>query len=122
MARYIKVSLEHHQQRRYHIVNYGRGRRPAETKYGKFNLKFRHEGKRGRQPLITLEVTAALEARSAKEKELNAAPVVERKGMLQTISDKYLADILKGRKKKTYHIKRIPWRCATSSRLSGTEN
>jgi hypothetical protein len=50
MARYIKVSLEHHQQRRYQIVNYGRGRRPAETKCGKFNLRFRHAGKRARQP------------------------------------------------------------------------
>lgn len=49
MAKHIKVSLEHHLNRRYHVISHGRGRRP-EIVYGKFNLRFRQEGKRVRLP------------------------------------------------------------------------
>jgi len=81
MAHRVKVTLEHHLNRRYHAVNHGRGRRPADTKYGKFNLRFRHEGKRIRLPLEATDLSAALQARSDKEEELNAIPVFKRKGV-----------------------------------------
>ena len=101
MAKHLKVSLEHHLNRRYHVISHGRGRRP-EIVYGRFNLRFRQEGKRIRLPLESVDLTAALKARSDKEAELNAAPVVERKGMLQSTIDKYLIGIKAGRKKKTF--------------------
>jgi hypothetical protein len=82
MAKHIKVSLEHHLNRRYHVISHGRGRRPEIT-YGKFDLRYRGDGKHIRLPLESVDLTAALKARSDKEAELNAAPVIERKGMLQ---------------------------------------
>jgi hypothetical protein len=41
MAEHIKVTLEHHLNRRYHAIRYGAGRRPAAVIYGKFNLRYR---------------------------------------------------------------------------------
>jgi hypothetical protein len=110
MARYINVTLEHHSDRRYHVINHGRGRRPADTIHGKFNLRYRSEGKRIRQPLESADLTSALLARADKEAELNTAPVIEHKGMLQTTIDRYLTGIQLGRKRKP--TKRTAWRCA----------
>ena len=39
MAYHVNVSLEQHSNRRYHTINHGRGRRPADVSYGKFNLR-----------------------------------------------------------------------------------
>jgi integrase len=104
MASRIKVTLEHHLNRRYHVIPHGPGRRPVIS-YGSFNLRYRDPqrlGKRTRLPLEANNVTAALDARRSKEAELNATPAVERKRMLQTVADKYLAEIKAGRKKKTH--------------------
>ena len=49
MAEHIKVTLEHHLNRRYHAIKHGAGRRPAAVTYGKFNLRYRDpmlDGKR----------------------------------------------------------------------------
>jgi len=54
------------------------------SRYGKFNLRFRCEGKRICLLLESADLTAAPQARSDKEEELNTAPIVERKRMLQT--------------------------------------
>ena len=35
MAKHIKVSLEHHLNRRYHAIKHGAGRRPAAVTYGR---------------------------------------------------------------------------------------
>ncbi len=41
MAEHIKVTLEHHVNRRNHAIKHGAGRRPTAVTYGKFNLRFR---------------------------------------------------------------------------------
>jgi hypothetical protein len=115
MARYINVTLEHHTDRRYHVINHGRGRRPADTVHGKFNLRYRSEGKRNRYPLEVADLTAALQARADKEAELNAAPAVEHKGMLQNAIDNYLVGIKAGRKKKTFQAYDVALRYLTEA-------
>jgi formate dehydrogenase major subunit len=52
MAEHIKVTLEHHVNRRYHAIKHGAGRRPAVT-YGNFNLRYRDPKLDGK--LINLE-------------------------------------------------------------------
>jgi hypothetical protein len=106
MAKNIKVTLEHHRNRRYHAIKHGAGRRPAIT-YGTFNLRYRDPqlgGKRVRVPLGIRDLTAALAARREKEEELLALPVANRKSRrnIRTIADEYLAEIKATRKKKTY--------------------
>jgi len=71
MAHYFNVSLEHHSNRRYHVIN--RGRRP-EVAYGKFNLRFRCEGKRIRLLLESADLTAALQARNDQGRGTERCP------------------------------------------------
>jgi hypothetical protein len=97
LAEHIKVTLEHHFNRRYHSIKQGPGRRPSAVAYGNFNLRYRDPQLGGKRVRVTLDVsglTAALEARRKKEMELNALPA-ERKVTctLQRVADKYLAEI-----------------------------
>ena len=106
MAEHIKVTLEHHLNRRYHAIKHGAGRRPAAVTYGKFNLRYRDpmlDGKRMRVTLNVIGLIAALEARRKKESELNAIPAERKpKRTLQRAADEYLAEIKATRKKKTH--------------------
>lgn len=99
----LKVALEHHIQKRYHTISHGPGRRAAAS-YGRFGLRYSPErgAPRLRVPLDTHDLAEALRLRSEKEAELNAVAVVESGGTLRAAALTYLADIKKGRKKKTH--------------------
>jgi hypothetical protein len=96
MASHLKVTLEHHLDRRFHVIKHGAGRRPAAVRYANFNLRYRDPklgGKRVRVSLDVRDLTAALEARQKKELELNAVPAERKpKRTLQRAADEYLAE------------------------------
>jgi integrase len=106
MAEHIKVTLEHHVNRRYHAIKHGAGRRPATVTYGNFNLRYRDpklDRKRVRMSLDVRDLTSALEARREKEFELNAVPAESTpKRTLRRAADEYLAEIKATRKKETH--------------------
>jgi hypothetical protein len=105
MAGYIKVTLEHHLNRRYHAIKHAAGRRPALT-FGRFNLRYREPklgGRRIRVPLAAGDLNAALEARRKKEIELRADSSPQRSSRTLTrVAAKFLAEIQATRKKKTH--------------------
>jgi hypothetical protein len=68
LAEYIKVTLEHHINRRYHAIKHGPGRRPAAVSYGNFNLRYRDPQLGGRRVRVTLDVSGLAEALETRGK------------------------------------------------------